>query len=281
MLHETRSLAELQAVAVEISHARPATVVLAGGDGSLTAALTALCHAYGDAALPRLALVPGGTVSTVARNYGFHGDPAPYTARLLARAMDDAGGPGTPAPTLRVTGDDGQSRVGFIFGTALVARFFEQYEGAGARGYPDAARLVARIFASALVGGTTARRVLTPSPARVTLDGVEQPARAYSLLVAATVRDLGLGMRVTYRAGREPSPIHVVGSALGPRALGAQLPLVLLGRRLRGRGHVDALAHDTLIRLGSRPAPYVLDGDLFQAATLTVRPGPTLALVAP
>ncbi len=281
ILHETGSLPELEAASQAIAEARPHTVLFAGGDGSAMAGLTALVDAYAahdGAPLPRVGLVPGGTVSTVARNYGFRGAPAAYAARLVACATDDAS-PTVPAGTLRVVDDAGVARVGFIFGGGLVARFFELYEADGARGYAAAARIVARVFASSFVLGEAARRVLTPSPAKITLDGDEQPARAYSLVVAATVRDLGLGMRVTYRAGEDPARVHVVASPLGARALGPQMPLVLLGLRLLGRGHVDALARVTTIELAGAGAPFILDGDLFHAERVTIEPGPTLQLV--
>jgi diacylglycerol kinase (ATP) len=278
ILHETGSLADLGAAAAAIAAARPRTVLLAGGDGSAMAGLTALARAYDGDALPRIGLVPGGTVSTVARNYGLRGDGVAYAAKLLARARED-GGATVPAATLRVRADDDVARIAFIFGGGLVARFFELYEADGARGYGGAARIVARIFASSFVLGEAARRVLTPIPATITLDGATAPARAYSLLVAATVRDLGLGLRVTYRAGEDPARVHVVASPLGPRALGPQMPLVLLGRPLLGTGTVDTLAAETVIDFGPAPAPFILDGDLFHARRVTVEPGPTLALL--
>jgi len=278
ILHETRSIADLGAAATAIARARPHTVLLAGGDGSATAGVTALVDAYAGAPLPRIGLVPGGTVSTVARNYGFRGAPEVFARRLLVRAKDEAG-PTAVASTLRVTDDDGHARVGFIFGGGLVARFFERYEADGARGYAAAARIVARIFASSFVLGPTARRVLTPVPATITLDGAPQPGRAYSLIVAATVRDLGLGMRLTYRAGEDPSRVHVVASPLGPRALGPQMPLVLLGRPLVGTHHVDALASRAIVDFAGASAPYILDGDLFHARRATIDAGPALTLV--
>ncbi len=277
ILHETRSLGELPEVAEAIAQDTPHTVLLAGGDGSTMAGLSALARAYAGRPLPRIGLVPGGTVSTIARSYGFRGDATDYAERLLVRAADERSAT-TPAPTLVAAEDGGEERIGFIFGAGLVARFFELYEADGARGYGAAARIVARIFAGSFASGRTARRVLTPAPTKISIDGAVQPARAYSLVVAATVRDLGIGMRVTYRAGEDPSRVHVVASALGPRALGPQLPLVLLGRRLLGREHVDALAREAAFDLGAG-SPYILDGDLFHAGRVVVRAGPTLALV--
>jgi diacylglycerol kinase family enzyme len=279
-VHETRSIDELDEAARTIARERPDVVVFAGGDGSYMAGLTALRRAYGADALPAIGLAPGGTVSTVARN---HGMPlgryalGRYTARLL-HACADSPLPTRDVPTLTVADDEGGERTGFIFGAGLVARFFDLYEADGARGYAGAARIVARIFASSFVAGATARRVLAPTPARIALDGSPQPASAYSLVAAAAVRDLGLHMLVTYRAGEDPSRVHLVASPLGPCALGPQMPLVLAGKRLLGDGHVDALAREATIAF-PEGTPYVLDGDVFYATAVTVRAGPAIRLI--
>jgi hypothetical protein len=93
-------------------------------------------------------------------------------------------------------------------------------------------------------------------------------------------------MILLYRAGAPaadarcaaPSRVHVVASALGARALGPQLPRVLLGRPLRGEGHVDAVARDVMLRFTGSPGSgaYVLDGELLHAQQVHVSPGPVL-----
>ena len=75
---ETHSMADLDGVADEIARQVPDAVVLGGGDGSYMAGVTALVRSFEAAgrtpdALPPIALAPGGTVSTVARNWGFRG----------------------------------------------------------------------------------------------------------------------------------------------------------------------------------------------------------------
>src|SRR3981081_3236325 len=74
-VHETRLLHELERVALEIAQRGTQGVVLAGGDGSHMAGLTALSHAFGGS-LPPVALAPCGTVCTIARNFGVRGTAA-------------------------------------------------------------------------------------------------------------------------------------------------------------------------------------------------------------
>ncbi|MBX3260895.1 MAG: hypothetical protein KF782_14510 [Labilithrix sp.] len=278
---------------------RPA-VVLAGGDGSYMAGVSALVRAFGDRPLPPVALAPGGTVSVVARNWGMRGDPVRYATRLLD-AIAGGTARATRRPTLRVRearDDDAHAardgadahaargattpgrreRVGFIFGAGLVARFFEVYEARGAGGNVAAARIVARVFAGSVVGSRFARSVLDPNACEVSVDGAPAPFDRVSLLCASVVRHVGLGMRLTPRAGEALDRFHVVGTPLGPRALGPQMPLVLAARPLLGP-RVDALATELRLRFPDGAGAYVLDGDLLHADAVTVTAGPALDVV--
>ncbi len=276
VVHETRSLAELDA-AVEAIRARGTDgVVLAGGDGSYLAGMTVLHRAFGDE-LPWVGFVPGGTACTVARNWGARGGDAAYAGRLVAAAV--AGNTSrTARPTLRVRDDGGGDRIGFIFGAGLIARFFDAYYAAPSEGYATAAALVARIFVGTFTSGELASRVLTPSPHRVVVDGRLQPSPTWSLVAASVVRNLGLHMQLLYRAAEDPLAFHVVASTLPARQLSPQVGRVLLGLRLRGEGHVDTLARELDVDLGdgSSASTYVLDGDRITARRVTVTAGPVL-----
>jgi diacylglycerol kinase family enzyme len=278
VVHETFQPHELDALARDILATKPRAVVLAGGDGAYTAGVTALVRASGASPLPPIAFAPGGTVSTTARNWGMRGDLAPYATRLLRAIAEDTARADERA-SLRVTDDDAE-RIGFIWGAGLVARFFDAYYAQPRAGYAAAAVIVARIFVGSPFGGKLARRVLTPVPCEVSIDGVVQSARGYSLMVASVVRNLGLHMHVLHRAGEDPERLHFVASPLGAPLLGPQMPLVLLGKRLHGRGHVDALTREARVRFAERDT-YVLDGDVHTTREVTVRAGPRLVLLAP
>ena len=289
---ETQSMSELDAAAEELARDVPDAVVLAGGDGSYMAGVTALARSFaaagrGEDALPAIGLAPGGTVSTVARNWGFRGgglfsggdrDAARYASRLL-----DAASAGraiaTTRPTLRAA-DDGATRIGFIFGAGLVSRFFEVYDEEGARGYRGAASIVARIFAGSFARGALAERVLTPVPCTIDVDGTRAPFDAASLVCASVVPNLGIGMRLTYRAGEAHDRFHVVATSLGPTRLGPQMPLVLAGRPLVGGGRVDALARELSLGFSDGGDAYVLDGELLRTDRVVVTAGPVLRILS-
>jgi diacylglycerol kinase family enzyme len=275
-VHETTTLSELDEAARSIASGGTACVVLAGGDGSYMAGVSALVRAFGEGAVPPIALAPGGTVGTVARNWmADRGARAVVTAAASAAALEHA----TLRPTLRVTDDAGGDRVGFIFGAGLVARFFDEYYASSRQGYAAAAAIVARIFAGSLAGGGLARRVLEPVAATLAIDGREAHARAFSLVLASVVRDVGLHMLVTPRGGERVGAFHAVASPLGPRALGPQLLRVVAGEPIRGRDHLDEPAARELdLRFAARDA-YVLDGDIVHAGAVGVRAGPAIRVV--
>jgi hypothetical protein len=277
-VHETRSLDDLEHVARGIAARGSGAVVLAGGDGSHMAGLSALGRAFGNDPLPPVALAPGGTVCTVARNLGMRGGTSAYARRILSGVMDGRAR-GEARPTLRVVDDGGGDRVGFIFGSGLVVTFFEAYYAAPRQGLAAAARIAGRVFAGSLAGSDYAQRFLQPGRCSLHVDGRTHTAREWSLVLASVVPNVGLHLFVPYRAGQEMDRFHVVASGLAARALGAQLPRVLLGLPLVGEPRVDALARALGLDFEGNAGGYVLDGDLFRSRWARVEPGPVLSLL--
>lgn len=291
-LRVTRSRAELRAAAADARAMNARVVVFCGGDGSYGAGATAVAEAFAGSELPSLALAPGGTVGTVARSLGVaaKGPPLAGIARVVHAAVS-----GTCAtittPTLSIE-FDGQRRVGFIFGTGLVASFFELYDPraadandapSGGAGNLAAAKIVARVFAESFVSGPVARQVLEPMPCTVRVEGTELPWPGSSLVVASVLRDLGLGMRVTHRGAEDVERPHVVVSGLPPRALGPRLPRVLRGVPIGdpGEPHFDGLAGELSVSFPGKSGSFVIDGDLRRAASVTVTAGPVLRILRP
>lgn len=277
-LHFTETLDELRSLTKRIASRGTDYVFLSGGDGSFMAGVTALYEAFGESHIPRLALLPGGTVATIARNWGFTGNPESCLKSLLERRESLRT---TRRPTLKVISTQNgisETRIGFIFGTGLVAKFFDVYYAEGARGYAGAARIVARIFAESFVGGAYARRVLDPMACRLYVNGKALEQSAWSLICAAVIRNLGIHMLVTYRAGEDLYRPHLVASSLSPHQLGPRAPLVLAGKSIGGKGHVDTLA-DTFRICFPEIGSYVLDGDILKASEIAVSAGPPIDVV--
>jgi diacylglycerol kinase (ATP) len=279
-VHETRTLADLDRAAEVMAQEGATAVVLAGGDGSTMAGVTALRRAFGEV-LPPVAIAAAGTVGVIARNLRDGGGERDPVALVRAVGRGEVRETMT-TPTLRVHDDAGGDRVAFIFGTGLVARFFEVYDAAPRQGLGMAGWLAGRAFAGSFVGTPFARRMLSPVGATLRVDGVpcssRSRAREWSLVLASVVRDVGLGIRATYRAGERADRFHVVASTQSPRGLAMQVPRVLTGRAMAGIDAVDALVAELQVTFDT-PDGYVLDGDALRAREVRIEAGPVVRVL--
>lgn len=267
---------DLDRACAAIASGSPDRVLLCGGDGTFMAGVTALWRAYDGAPLPTLLFAPAGTVCTLARR--FSGRTS--LIECVRSGLETSAPPTVLQPTLRVEDGTGRARVGFTFGTGLIQNFFEHYESAGAKGRGSAAAVLVRVALGSLVSSPLSRVILAPIPCRVEADGDPLPDSSFSLIVASVLRNVGLSIRVTYRAGEDPARPHVVASSLRGARLAARVWRVMLGLPLGGPGGFDDLV-DTLGVRFSGEGRYVLDGELLAASQLTVTAGPTLRVMVP
>ena len=271
----TRTPAELRTTVERFADRGVDPVCICGGDGTNLSTISQLIERLGEARLPRFAILRGGTVNTVAENLGIRGRPEEILGRLVARLR--AGRP------LAEIGQDllsANGMYGFLFAAAMGARFLEAYYGAPVQGAAAASVLAARTAASSLVQGRYARWLFDPVPMELSADGEALPLDRARLLLASTVPDVGIGMRVTWQAGREPGRFHFVASGLSTTSMALQLPRVLGGRPLQGQPHVDRLARQVDLRF-ARAESWTLDGDLFRGEEVKLRIGPRIRIVLP
>lgn len=273
---ETRNLKEVSEAVREFVSRGVEVVAACGGDGTNLAVLTEMIHVYGAEHLPRFACLRGGTVNTVASNLGIRGSPEDILTRLVACHNRGRAEPAVERPLLCVNGS-----CGFLFGAAMGARFFEvYYDGPFKLGLSWASVLAARVTISSLLGTKLARRVFEPVPARITVDGKRLPLDRWTLLVAATLEQVGLKIAITYRALERDGHFHLVASGLPPFELALQFHRTFLSRSLEGEPHFDLLAREVVIEF-PRSEPYIMDGDLFWADRLVLRHGPRVRMSVP
>ncbi len=251
-------------------------VAINGGDGTAHVALGALYRAYGDQ-LPRIALLRGGTMNTVASGLGIRGDPEKLLGRLVGRYHAEE--------PLRVVSrnllvvDD--EKVGFLFGNGLLSNFLELYYEGSEPTPSKAGLLLARAVGSALVGGALVRRLTRPVRCRVVVDGTEWPSLPWMTMAAGTVDDIGLRFRPFYKAPEYPGTLHAVG--LGCTAL-QLVPQLIRIRRGRPTSHpkiVEQLGRELILE-AAEPLPYMIDGDFYRGGQrICVRVGPRVELVLP
>lgn len=240
-------------------------VCINGGDGTLHKVLTAMVHAWGDAPLPRVALLPGGTMNIVATSVGVRGRPSD-----LLEWVVDAYHADLPMPTarrwlMRFEGD-GLDPVpyGMLFGNGIIARFLELYYEGSDPTPSKAAWLLLRGAMSAMVGGRFVRQLTRPWRGTVELDGAPWGDGEWTAVAAGTVEQIGLGFTPFYKVSSHPGRLHAVGIAGTVVDLARDLPRVYRGQSPVREGNRDAVAQ-TLVLRSPDPIPFMIDGDFHRA----------------
>jgi diacylglycerol kinase family enzyme len=255
-------------------------VAVNGGDGTGHFVLTELARTFGDAPLPKLLLLRGGSMNTVANGHGISGRPERILGDVLERRRR-----GFPLRTaardlLRISADAADARFGFIFGTGAIVSFLDRYNRSARPSPVLAALLVARGVASALVGGPFAEALSRRERLRVSTDGDDWEDASYLAVAAASTPDAGFGFRAFHRCGEQPGSFHAVGITGTLAQLALSLPRLRRGLPWRRRVAQDEVARELVLE-GDAPR-FTIDGDLYGAArTVRIETGPPVEIVLP
>ncbi|HCH61973.1 MAG: hypothetical protein CL927_11960 [Deltaproteobacteria bacterium] len=259
-------------------------VCVNGGDGTLHKVLSALVVVYGEGArgkdlrsvvLPRVAILKGGTLNTMASNLGQRSGGMELLTQVCASLQ---GGPDLAEVERTLIVVNG-CHAGFLFGTGVLFRFMRMYESGTPPSPAKALGLVARVCGSTAVGGDLASRVFALDPATVSLDGKPWLPTAYATIAVGTMNDIGLGFRLFHRASENPGKIHVLGIHGPPMSILRRFHRIPLGRPLDRPDIIDVLGEHLRID-GEAARGFMMDGDFVEGTdTLQVEAGPTVRFV--
>lgn len=251
-----------------------------GGDGTGHCVLTAFVRAYGQEPLPRLLLLRGGAMNTIARGSGVRGGPERILREVLARVRQGAPLRTRERDLLRITADDREPIYGFIFGTGIVVAFLEAYYRMALPSPAAAAILMARAAGSALVNGEFARSIARREFLRVATDGDEWPDGSYLALVAGSTPDIGFGFKPFARCDEQPGFFHAVGIVGSLPELALAVPRLRRGAPWRRRVAQDELARKLVVQ--AERSRFTVDGDLYASERrVTVETGPGVEIIVP
>ena len=267
---EAESFSDMTAAIDQLVEREADIVVINGGDGTVRAALTALLRAPLER-VPLLAILPGGSTNTTARNLGFGRRALPALQNLLSSAA--AGRlPGVvePRPVLRVdSGDDAQYAMCFGAGAVYHGIVFARrsLESRGMRGNTGAGLALATFLARILSGNGGA--LFPPLHAAVRLDGAAVPEKTYFGILASTMDRQILGIHPFWGTG--PAPVRYSSLRYRPQRLARALIPALRGIAspvLQPElGYRSANVAEVWLRIDSG---FTLDGELFAAHAGTV-----------
>ncbi len=248
-----------------------------GGDGTMHVALTALMRVYDGQPLPKIMLLRGGTMNTIAHGLGIGGRPGELLDYVVTRYHEDEPFGTVSRAMMQVDGD----KYGFLFGNGVIAHFLELYYEGGDPTPAKAVALLARGCASALVRGRLIRKLTRPWRGEVIIDGTSVGTRDWLTIGAGTVDDIGVGFRPFYKAPLHHDRFHVLAMELSGPEFVARLPTIFRARPLEHERVEDRVTQHLLLR-SDEPIGYMIDGDFHRGGReVEVRVGPSVEFIIP
>ena len=275
----TASLAELEPTIERYRQAGIEILGIHGGDGTIHHTLTAAIRVYGARPLPRLAILRGGTMNTVASGLDIRGPRGAAHELLthLVRCVDAGIAPRTTRRRVVKIGE----RYGLIFGNGVMYQFAKAYYDQGRPHRWSGAQLLSRAVLSALIGGPLARLLLRPFTARVTIDGAPWQHDRFLTIAVASVPEAGYGFTPLPQAVDGLDRLAVTGIHTSPRGLVAELPRMYLRTRLHPARCTTTTARHLTIT-SDAPLGYTIDGDLYlDGPRMEISAGPEVQFVLP
>ena len=122
VLKITNDIKDLKLAAQEFYEQKISVLAINGGDGTISRTITAFIEVYGNKPLPRICILPGGTINTLAKNLGISGGPEKNLYKLIeshrhGEKLDSVG-----LHTIQVEG-----YFGFLFANGICSNFLKEF----------------------------------------------------------------------------------------------------------------------------------------------------------
>ena len=279
-VHTCGDAQSLRAAMIASRDAGVSVLAICGGDGTNGIVIGAAEAAFGTDAIPRIALLRGGTMNTTATGLGVpRGRPTGLLSTLVANVRANRELTVVRRPLLR-----GGDRLGHLFGTGLVVTYLEEYYGRG-RSHPTpwtAFTTLMSTAGSAAIQGPLIRRMVSRERLELTIDGEVVPTDGYLTVTAGTVPQMGLGFAPFHRCADDPERFHVLGITASATAFLRDLFRFRTGRGLLPHHGFSRLAKEVVLRPaeGAEDLGVMMDGDAMRApAPFTLSLGPTVDVI--
>lgn len=271
----TQDLEAVETVIKKFCDQEIEVLALSGGDGTNHRTLTALLQHYGDRPLPRIALLRGGTLNTVAAACGIKGAPEKILLKLIECHQR-----AEPMHSIVVYPMKINDRYGFIWGCGVIARFMEAYYAKGIPSPAHAAWTLVHSVSSALMNGRFASTLFARTDATITVNGELWPFANYSAIYAGAINQLGFNFRVFHYAGSDKA-FHAIAFSTTPRHVLHAVPRMYCGRPSGCEDLLEAPAQEMEVQL-KQPLSYTIDGDMYEPEDyFLLRTGPKLEILVP
>jgi diacylglycerol kinase family enzyme len=274
----TRSPQEVEPAMRDAAAAGAETLVIVGGDGSVTGSLTPLLRSWPQGQLPTVVLAGGGRMDRIPRALGARGTPDGVVARLIAADQPSAT---TRRRVLKIQPAALGTRYGLTLCVGTPARWLAESERSSGRGPTGSLLVAARAIGSGLLGGSLSRELVMPVEAEISLDGEASEAASFTGLAAGTIGELGLPVRLLPSAEPDSERFHLALSHSGPALLGLASAALGIGLPAPTFAIDERSVRSLEIRFADRAA-YAVDTDPLPATgNLRVELGPEIRFLVP
>jgi diacylglycerol kinase (ATP) len=248
-----------------------------GGDGTISRTLTAFIRTYGDAPLPKILILRGGTINMLADNLGIFGSPEEILVRMLECQSGLRPRVIQTYATLSVGG-----QYGFLFGNGFVARYLAEFYK-NKTGPAGSIFLILKIYFNWLFSKSRYQQIVHDEFYRMSVDGHASMDETMSLaIMASTVERMPLGFKFFPAARNNLAKFQMFSLQMTSGSLPWRLPLSCLRNRPGTfLGKVTRLASSVILATTSGRQLYTLDGELFEApeGRLAIEVGPVVQFV--
>lgn len=255
-------------------------LAISGGDGTYGYVMGHAERVFGGDAIPKVALLRGGTMNTTANGLGIpRGTPRALLTSLVTHLNEGRTLITRPRPLMR-----GGDRLGCLFGTGLVVRYLQEYYKRGTP-HPSpwtAVTTLSSAAMSALVGGALIKKLAAPDRIELSVDDVHIPAADYITIAAGTVPEFGLGFAPFPNCMADPTRFEMLGTTVNPARFLIDLFRMRTGRSLNPDHGLVSMARSMTLRPsdGRETLLVMFDGDVMHLpAPLTVSVGPVVDVV--
>lgn len=270
----TKNLIELEDVAVEFLDRGVEILALSGGDGTNHITITKFIEVYQDRPLPKIALLRGGTMNTIADSIGIRGDSNQILFNIVEKYHN-----GQPLKTVRRNVMNIDGRYGFLFANGVAFNFLKEYYSGGTPTPAKAAIILSRAILSAMRGGDFAKWLFRKFRARISVDGRVWQYKEYFAILAATIDNLGFGFNPFVKVFDKPNCFDIVGVIGDAMDVVKTLPSLRLSRPLDNKVYIDAAAEEVIFE-AEEPMKYTIDGDIYESKErMVMKVGPKLELI--
>lgn len=253
--HATQDVLDVERIARDFKERNVEILGISGGDGTNHCTLTSVIRAYGDATLPKIAFLRGGTMNNVSNCLGIKGSPEQILANLIRKYDAHEDFETTDLDLISVNGE-----YGFLFGMGVVERFLAEYYKF--KGSPTlAGLLLVRCILSQIFRTPFTYEMFERFDARITVDGALWPYKNYNIVHAGTVETYGLGFDPFYRAREKEGHMHLIGLSAIPSDIGWSLPNIWRRKPTHCENELDSVCKQVVIEL-PEPQAYFIDGDI-------------------